>query len=128
MNVYHEAEHLRSCRPLIAGDYPLTSGGDPNFEQVLRATFCGQASWARGPGYCAGCRSWNGAGGASATSKIARACGKYLQIMRHRGARVPRDASACRYYEDDRQQQELLGTFQRRGRYDRRNHKTETCT
>jgi hypothetical protein len=80
---------------------------DPELERLRRQTHPGQAHWAgSGPNSvtCRQCIHWtDGSGyyaGIFGTLKPRR-CAKYEEMMRARGGKIPHDAQACKYFDEN---------------------------
>jgi hypothetical protein len=81
---------------------------DPLQDKRRKLTHPGQANWAlpSTDRVCRQCVHWDDAGGRQIGRDghgilKPRACTKYAAMMRARGARVPHDAKACRFFEEN---------------------------
>jgi hypothetical protein len=74
---------------------------------VARATHKGMASWAipNSPNHCAGCVFWNHLGApirkltGGFGTPAPRRCSQFTTLTNKRGAAVPHNARACRFFE-----------------------------
>jgi hypothetical protein len=72
---------------------------NPEFDERARTTIPGMAHWAEPASNkkCGECNFWSD----ELNRKTARRCEKFSQLMGGaRGARVPRDTKACRYFTE----------------------------